>query len=138
MLKHALTEGQIDWEVSNWEDNPVGYISTYITHKPTREKLYETFEGLISKELMDRMKKRDELLANVNRSYYYTPIHNEMDAYFFENYKKVLTHDLAPQDFVNNLQSFAEAEIAEFKKEKEAEGWTFPEGKDGIPPKDEK
>ncbi len=134
LLKHALTDGQIEWEISNFNDNPVGYISTYITHKPTREKLYDAFEELISEELMERMKKRDDLLANVNRSYYYTPVHNDLNDFFMDNYVKMLNHELAPQDFVNDLQEFSEAAIKDFIKTKEAEGWTFPEGKDGIPP----
>lgn len=118
--------------VSTYHKAPGKYISQYIYHKPTREKLYDSFEGLIDKKLIDFMKERDALVAKCNRTYYKSPVHSDVMAYFNENYPKMLDHLIAPQDFINNLQSYCQQLIDEFIEQKKEEYWVFEEGKDGI------
>lgn len=132
LLKYSVTEGCIAEELSTYNKAPNKYISQYIYHKPTREKLYNALEGLVEDKLIDFMKERDELVAKCNRNYHKSPVHSSVMSYFNENYPKMLDHKIAPQDFINNLQSYSEQLIKDFIKQKEEEHWVFEEGKDGV------
>ncbi len=131
---YSLTKGKLDDELINYQNNPDNYMPTYIIHQPTRQELYDMFEQLLNEEQFERMKKRDEIESNRNIILYSTPVYSDLMVYFEEEYKKMLDGTVNVPDFVKNLQERSEQLISEFIKNKEAEGWVFEEGKDGIPP----
>ncbi len=135
---YDLTTGKLDDEVTNFQNNPEYFMPTYIIHKPTRDELYSRFEPLLTEEQFEKMKKRDDLESKRNIMLYSSPVQTELNKYFEEEYKKMLDGKVSVPDFVKNLQEYSEYLIKDFITKKEAEGWIFEEGKDGIPPETEK
>lgn len=133
-IKYSITDGRVERELKNYEDQAGKFVAQYIIHKPTREKLYSTFEPLISEAEIEFIKERDRLVEECNRAYYKPAENNKITEFFDENYKKMLDSKLAPQDFVLQLQEFSENVTKDFIKRKQDEGWVFEEDKDGIPP----
>lgn len=133
-IKYATTEGRIESEIENYQDNPNQYISAYIFHKPTREKLYDILTPIITEKNMAFLKLRDQLMEDCDVAYHKPAYINDLHPYFEEYYEKMRNHEMAPQDMVIELQKISDQLRDKFISDKEAEGWIFEDGKDGIPP----
>jgi len=133
LMTYAITQGFYAREIQYYQENPNKYSSEYISHLPTRERLYNFIEPLLEEELIDRMKLRDELTMQTNVPYYVSPVHTDIDKYINENIVKMYNFEITPQDFALQLQDYSESLLDEFIQRKTGEGWTFGEH-GGIPP----
>lgn len=134
LMKFVTTEGRINSELKSYQAAPTNYMPEYVIHKPTREKIYESFEPLLTEDLLERFKERDRLIEECNRAYYQCAYHNDFNKFMTENFVKMLDHDLAPKDLLIQAQEYADQLRDEFIKKKEQEGWKFDENGNGIPP----
>ncbi len=134
---YHVTTGRRKNEIVRFTETPDDYIPGYNIHRPSREKLYEDMEGIIDEGMLARMKKRDEIESKRDVVAFTFAEQSKLRIYINEEYPKVISGDIAPKDFLENLQKHAETLIEDFKKQKTEEGWVFEEGKAGIPPKTE-
>lgn len=136
-LKYKNTDAAYARAVQHYESNPDVCIAYYITHIPTREKFYEEYKNILSEKSWKMTRIRDELIRKANVPMYHTVDHTKLTQYLIWQMDKVLNDDISPEEFLKNAQEYGETIIKEFKDQKIKEGWTFKEGRVGIPPIDE-
>lgn len=123
--KYLMTEAKYAESLNWYESNPNYCMLTYIAHKPTREKLYDYFEDVLTEKSWNNIRTRDELMKKGSISMFGIVVQSQFDNYFSPEVNKMLNDEIAPQDLLINAESYGKSIISDFKNTKEAEGWKF-------------
>lgn len=135
--KYWVTDAAYATAVSYYNTTPKLSIVHYITHIPTRERLYNDFKDTFSEESWELIRIRDELIQKGNFPRYDLAEQTKFRMYYEKEFEKVMNNEISPKEFLVNAQAYGEALLKEFKERKIGEGWTFNEDGSVYPP-DEK
>ncbi|MCK9218348.1 MAG: extracellular solute-binding protein [Firmicutes bacterium] len=134
LLRHIMTEGRFLAELSSFESSPTKYITNYIPHIPTRERIHEEFKEVLSEESWELIRIRDEIMQSGNVPLYYFAKQTEFNLYFEKEFTKFMSDKISSTDLLKNAQAFAEATMEEFKQSKIADGWILTDDGTLLPP----
>ncbi len=135
-MKYFCTDGVVERELANYNNEVEVYIPRYGIHIPTHEKLVQIFTEYLDDVRFKNYEIRNALLDTIDVPAFSSPLKTDIDKFITDNKEKVYKGEMASQDFLKELQSYAENITAEFVKQKEEEGWKFTE--DGaIPPSEQ-
>ncbi len=131
---YLMTEGKYADAVRWYEENLNHCILTYITHVPTRERLYDYFKDILTEESWELIQARDEIMQKANYPAYETVVQSEFNNYMAPLFLKMLKNELPPRDLCMEADSYGNILIEDFIKRKKEEGWQFNEDGTVIPP----
>ncbi len=132
--KFMMTEAKYDDAMNWYQMKPENCVLTYITHKPTRERLYEYFADILTEDSWNLVNERDRIMQLPFVSASSLAVQAEFDKYLQPELEKMLRKEINPQDFLINAQAYGESLLEEFIERKAAEGWTFGEDGSATPP----
>lgn len=135
-MKYFCTDGVIERELANYNNETEVYIPRYGVHIPTHEKLKGIFSEYLDEVRYENYELRNKILDGIDVPGYTSPLQDTINNYIVQEKEKVYKGDLAPKDFLMQIQQYAENVTEEFIKQKEADGWVFTD-EGPIPPSEQ-
>lgn len=136
-MKYLLTDGMYLLNEDRYMEKPLEFIPGQLAHIPTKERVYDDFVTQLSEETKNFIDQRDKLLegAEVITSKS-SPIHSTLVEIEEKWSEKMNNGEVGLKEALLGIHKEYESQLSTWKKQQEAKGWKFPEGKEAVPPED--
>lgn len=134
-MKYLITDGAYLQNSERFMDKPLEFIPGQLAHLPTKEKVYEEFVPQLSDAAKEFIHKRDSLLENAEVIVEnYSPIQSTLKEIQDKWNEKMNNGEVNLSEALTGIHKEYEAQLSTWKKQQEAKGWQFPEGKEAVSP----
>ena len=134
-MKYMMTDGAYLLNSERCIEKPLEYIPGQLAHLPTKERVYSDFVPQLSDATKEFIEIRDGLLKNSEVVVEnYSPIQSTLAEIQDKWVEKRNNGEVNLNEALLGIHKEYEAQLTTWKKQQEAKGWKFPDGKEAVEP----